>query len=78
VQRAATLRSTKALLSLVWKAGLPARIAVPVQTLLGQIAPGAALIPTPDGGFPLSIEEMRWQISFLTGKETRTKPELTG
>jgi uncharacterized protein (DUF2336 family) len=75
VQRAVNLRSTKALVSLAWKAGLSARIAVPVQTVLGQIAPGAALIPTPDGGFPISIEEMRWQITFLTGK---AKPEMVG
>ena len=66
VQRAANMHSTKGLISLVWKAGWPARLLVPVQTMLGQIAPAAALIPLPDGGFPLSIEEMRWQIAFLT------------
>jgi uncharacterized protein (DUF2336 family) len=76
VQRAAQLRSTKALLSLVWKAGLPARLVVPVQTMLGQIPPSAALTPTRDGGFPLTEDEMRWQITFLTAKHSAARPEV--
>ena len=76
VQRAANLRRTKALLSLVWKAGYSARLAVAVQTMLGQIPPDAALIATPDGGFPLTEDEMRWQITFLTAKAGMVRPEL--
>ena len=65
VDRAATLRSAKALLSLVWKAGFTMRSGAPVQLLLGQIGPAALLGATKDGGFPLSSEELGWQLEFL-------------
>ncbi len=66
VERAATLRSTKGLVSLVWKAGFTMRAAAPVQLLLARVAPTAVLSDTSQNGFPLSLEEMRWQIDFLT------------
>jgi len=65
VERAATLRSTKGLVSLIWKAGFSMRVAPPVQLLLARVAPAAVLSDTSQNGFPLSLEEMRWQIDFL-------------
>ncbi len=65
VDRAATLRSAKGLISLVWKAGFSMQVAVPLQPLLARLNPGAILRPAPGGGFPLAIDEMRWQIDFL-------------
>jgi uncharacterized protein (DUF2336 family) len=66
VERAATLRSAKGLTSLVWQAGFSMRVAGPVQTLLARLSPGSALRATPGDGFPLALEEMRWQIDFLS------------
>ncbi len=66
VQRAASLRSAKGLISLVWKAGFTMHAAGPVQALLARLAPGALLAPDADGGFPLTREEMRWQLDFLS------------
>ena len=66
VDRAATLRSAKGLVSLIWKAGFSMRVAVPLQSLLARIAPAALLRPGPGDGFPLAVEEMRWQIDFLS------------
>ncbi|MCW3474832.1 DUF2336 domain-containing protein [Limobrevibacterium gyesilva] len=66
VDRAATLRSAKGLVSLVWKAGFSMRAAGPLQTLLARLSPERILRGTCDGGFPLAIEEMRWQIDFLS------------
>ena len=66
VDRAATLRSAKGLVSLVWTAGFSMRTAGPLQTLLARLAPETVLRATPSGGFPLAVEEMRWQIDFLT------------
>jgi hypothetical protein len=66
VERAATLRSAKGIVSLVWKAGFGMRAAVPLQTLLARLGPEALLRPTANGGFPLAVEEMRWQLEFLT------------
>ncbi len=65
VDRAATLRSTKGLVALVWTAGFTMRAGTPLQSLLARIAPSATLKASAKGGFPLSVEEMRWQIEFL-------------
>ena len=65
VERATTLRSAKALVSLVWRAGFSMQVAGPLQTLLARTPPGAVLRGGPGGAFPLAIEEMRWQIDFL-------------
>lgn len=65
VHRAASLRSAKGLVSLVWKAGFTMRVAVAMQALLARLAPDAVLMPGPSGSFPLAVEEMRWQLEFL-------------
>ncbi len=65
VERVCTLRSAKGVVSLVWKAGFSMRLAVPLQALLARLGPGGLLAPGPGGGFPLAIEEMRWQLVFL-------------
>ncbi|MBC7800117.1 MAG: DUF2336 domain-containing protein, partial [Gemmatimonadaceae bacterium] len=64
VERAGTLRNAKALVSLVWKAGFTMHAAEIVQAVLGQLGPGAILLPAEDG-FPLSVDEMRWQLEVL-------------
>ena len=65
VDRAATLRSSKGLVSLVWKAGFTMNVAGPLQTLLARLNPSSILRPTPGAGFPLAVDEMRWQLDFL-------------
>jgi len=65
VQRAGALRSTKGLVSLIWKAGFTMAVAAPVQALLARLAPAALLGPDPGGNFPLAADEMRWHLDFL-------------
>jgi len=65
VDRAASLRSAKGLVSLIWKAGFSMNLSGPVQATLAHLSPSAMLTATPNGGFPLSVEEMRWQLDFL-------------
>jgi uncharacterized protein (DUF2336 family) len=65
VDRASSLRSAKGLVSLVWRAGFTMRAAVALQALLARLGPDAVLTAGPDGGFPLAVEEMRWQLEFL-------------
>jgi uncharacterized protein (DUF2336 family) len=65
VERAASLRSAKGVVSLAWKAGFSMRVAAALQPLLARLAPEAILQPGPGGTFPLAPEEMRWQIDFL-------------
>ena len=66
VDRASTLRSAKGLVSLAWKAGFGMRAALASQTVLARLAPEAVLGSAPGGSFPLAIEEMRWQLDFLS------------
>ena len=69
VHRAATLRSAKGLVSFAWKAGFSMKAGYAVQVLLARLSPGAALKPGPGNSFPLSVQEMCWQLDFLNGKE---------
>jgi uncharacterized protein (DUF2336 family) len=73
VERACDLRSAKAIVSLAWKAGLSPQTAVVLQTMLGHLAAAQTLRPGRVGGFPLSEDEMRWQLSFLGASETETQ-----
>ena len=66
VRRAATLRSAKGLVSLAWQAGFTMKAGVALQVLLARLSPGATLKPGPGNSFPLSMQEMRWQIEFLS------------
>ncbi len=65
VDRAGFLRNAKALVSLAWKAGFTMRSGSIVQAMLGQLGPGMMLIPATDGAYPLSPDEMEWQIEVL-------------
>jgi len=65
VEQARQLRDLKGLVSLVWRGGFSPSLIVPVQVLLAEVPPPKALAPAPGGGFPLSEEEMQWQIGFL-------------
>lgn len=66
VDRAVTLRSAKGIVSLVWRAGFSMRLGGPLQVLLCRVGPGAILRGGDGGTFPLTIDEMRWQLDFLT------------
>ena len=65
IERAVTLRSPKALVSVVGRAGFTMRAGCVVQSLLGRLGPNEILTPTADGAFPLSPDEMDWQIELL-------------
>lgn len=66
IDRAASLRSAKGMISLVWQAGFSTRVAVPLQAILAHLAPWEILQAGPSGAFPLAALEMRWQLDFLT------------
>ena len=65
VEHAAALRSAKGLISLVWQAGFSMRAGAAVQGLLGHLPPNEVMTAAPGGGFPLSTDEMRWQLDSL-------------
>jgi uncharacterized protein (DUF2336 family) len=78
VERAAALRSAKGLVALCWKAGFSMRSAVVVQALLGRLPPASAITSIPGQDWPLSEEEMRWQIAFLSRPQQPLRPSEGG
>ena len=65
VAHAVALRNAKALVSLAWKAGFSAAAAGRLQSTLAQLDPAEQLAAGPGDTFPLTVEEMRWQIELL-------------
>ncbi len=64
VARAVDSQTAKGIVAVVWKAGLSMDLAIEVQTRVAHIQPRDVLKPR-DGEFPLSGEEMDWQLEFL-------------
>lgn len=67
IERAARLRSAKALISIAWKAQIPPDAIGLVQTVIGGLPPEAELAAPPGHDWPLTPEEMRAQLRLLTG-----------
>ena len=57
--------SAKGVTALAWKAGCAMRFASQLQLRLGGIAPNQVLNPRGGTGYPLSDEEMDWQLDFF-------------
>ncbi len=70
VSRAISMRSTKAIVALCWKADLSMRLATRVQMHLANIPPSDVLRETASDKYPLSNDEMRWQLEFISGLAT--------
>ncbi len=67
IDRVLGAHSPKGVTALAWKSGLGMAAAHKLQLQLGQIPPATALRPRADGGYPLSVEAMRWQLDFFRG-----------
>jgi len=65
VDRIMTTHSPRAVTALVWRAGLSMRFAKQVQLRLAQIPPKSALNARDGVHFPMSEDEMRWQLEFF-------------
>jgi hypothetical protein len=61
------MRSAKAIIALCWKAEMSMRLATRVQMQLAKIPPRDVLRATATDKFPLSADEMRWQLEFISG-----------
>jgi uncharacterized protein (DUF2336 family) len=67
VQQAVSLASAKGVTAIAWKAGLGMRTAVQLQLRLARIPPPRVLQARAGTDYPLTEEEMRWQIEFIGG-----------
>ena len=50
---------------MVWRAGFSMWLAEQLQLRLGRIAPDAKMRAAARGAFPMSDEELDWQIEFF-------------
>ena len=65
VKRMLQFGSAKPLTSLVWRAGLPMRVAFKIQRFIMKL-PTDQLLPARDGvRFPLTDDEMRWHLGYF-------------
>jgi uncharacterized protein (DUF2336 family) len=77
VQKIVSTQSAKGLTALAWQAGLSMAAAVQTQTKLAKIAPTDVLRPRVGSqAFPLSAEEMSWQIEFFSTMAGEAKPVM--
>ena len=67
VSRAISMRSAKAIVALCWKAEMSMRLATRIQMQLARIPPRDVLRATASDDFPLSADEMQWQLEFISG-----------
>lgn len=65
VQRAVSLASAKGITAIAWKAELTMADAVQLQLRLSRIAPAKVLKARADGGYPMSNDDMEWQLEFF-------------
>ena len=65
VQKVVSLASTKGIVAVVWRSGFSMGLAEQLQLRLGRISPDAMMRAANGGGFPMTDEELDWQIEFF-------------
>jgi uncharacterized protein (DUF2336 family) len=65
IEAAIGARSAKGITAMAWKAGLPMRLAADIQTRICGIQPGQVLLPRNGTDYPLSEEQLRWELEFF-------------
>ncbi len=64
VERIAAARSAKAITALSWKAGFSMRFAIKLQARFGNVSSGEILQARDGFDYPMSEEDMTWQLDF--------------
>tara|TARA_B100001750_G_C15512884_1_gene604883 strand:+ start:285 stop:1568 length:1284 start_codon:yes stop_codon:yes gene_type:complete len=65
IKKMLTMGSAKSVTSAVWKAGLSMRTAMEVQKTIGKIQPREILYPKNGEKYPMTDNEMQWQVDFF-------------
>ncbi len=79
VEKVAESKSARGVVAICWKANLAMRFATQLQIRYAHIAPNAAINPADGEKYPLTPEEMDWQIDFfgtMVPGEAEAKPPL--
>jgi uncharacterized protein (DUF2336 family) len=72
VEKIFDMHAAKPIVSLCWLAGLPMRLALQLQQELGHVQAEELLYPKGGTDYPLTKDEMLWQLEFL-GVESQHK-----
>jgi len=59
------MRAPKAIVALAWKAGLSMRFAFELQKTVGQVQPKEMIYPKDGTDYPMTADELNWQLEFL-------------
>ncbi len=65
IKRVFALRAAKPIIAMTWRAGLSMRLALQLQKEIGRVEMKALIYPKGGTDYPLSSDEMRWQLEFL-------------
>ena len=65
IDKVISMASAKGMISVAWRAGLSMSAAVELQLHLARVPPPKILEAEDDGGFPLTEDEMAWQLDFF-------------
>lgn len=65
VQRIFETKSPKAIVSVVWKAGLNMRLALEIQKQMAKVPFGELIYPKNGEDYPMTKSDMQWQIEFF-------------
>lgn len=65
VRKLFTLRSARTVVAVTWKSGLDMEVAMALQRRGANIPFDKIIHPAPDGDFPLSQQDLEWQLDLL-------------
>ena len=65
VEKVLNSRSGRAITALAWRAELPMRTAFLLQKDMMMIPPSQFVYPREGAGYPLTVDEMKWQLEFF-------------
>ncbi len=65
IEKTVQTKSVKGLVAVAWKAGLPMRLAERLQGKLAKIPPRNVMLARGGTDYPLSDEELEWQLDFI-------------
>lgn len=65
IQKVFNMRAAKPITAMAWQAGLSMRMALRLQQEMAQIPPKELLYPKGGTDYPMTREEIKWQLDFL-------------
>lgn len=66
VNRIFVEKSGKGIMALAWKAAMPAKMGVQIQQRMGRIAPSEAVMADESDEYPMTEDELNFQLEFFT------------